>query len=283
VIVVESAPQSAGSGSKTPTALVTGATAGIGAEFARQLALEGNGLVLVARDAERLERSAAELAERYQVPVETLPADLTDPGECAKVEERVAVRSEPASGAMSAASVDLLVNNAGMGGSGVFWQQPIERVESMLQLNVRAVMRLTHAALGAMVDRGRGDIINVSSVAGFVPSGRTATYGASKAWVTLFSEALDMELRGTGVHVSALCPGFTHTEFHDRAHIDMDQLPDWMWLEAKDVVADGLRSHRAGRPVSVPGLQYKALAVAARLTPRPILRRATRMTRKRIG
>jgi uncharacterized protein len=271
VIVVESAPQPAGSGPKTPTALITGATAGIGAEFARQLALEGNGLVLVARDADRLDRTAAELSERYQVPVETLVADLTDPEQCAKVEERAA---EP---------VDLLVNNAGMGGSGVFWEQSIDRVESMLQLNVRAVMRLTHAALGPMVERGRGDVINVSSVAGFVPSGRTATYGASKAWVTLFSEALDMELLGTGVHVSALCPGFTHTEFHDRAHINMDQLPDWMWLNAKDVVAEGLRSHRAGRPRSVPGLQYKAMTAAIRLTPRPILRRATRMTRKRIG
>jgi hypothetical protein len=254
-----------------PTALITGATAGIGAEFARQLALEGNGLVLVARDAERLEQTAAELRERYQVPVETLPADLTDPDQCARVEQRVA---EP---------VDLLVNNAGMGGSGSFWTQPIERVESMLQLNVRAVMRLTHAALGPMVDRGRGDVINVSSVAGFVPSGRTATYGASKAWVTMFSEALDMELLDTGVHVSALCPGFTHTEFHDRAHINMDQLPGWMWLRAKDVVAEGLKSHRAGRARSVPGLQYKAMAAAIRLTPRPIVRRATRITRKRIG
>ena len=260
-----------GSGRTPPTALITGATAGIGASFARRLAQEGHQLVLVARDARRLDETAADLTERYQVQVETLAADLADPAGCALVEQRAA---DP---------VDLLINNAGMGGQGAFWEQPIDRVEAMLQLNVRAVMRLTHAALGPMVARGRGDVINGSSVAGFVPSGRTATYGASKAWVTSFSEALDLELTGSGVHVSALCPGFTHTEFHDRAHIDMDKLPDWLWLNADDVVATGLRDHRAGRSVSVPGLPYKAIVAAVKVTPRAVLRRATRQSRKVIG
>src|SRR5882757_5822025 len=261
----------AGSGRTPPIALITGATAGIGAAFARRLAQEGNRLVLVARDARRLDETAAELTERYQVPVETLPADLADPDGCALVEQRVA---EP---------VDLLVNNAGMGGQGEFWPQPVDRVEAMLALNMRAVMRLAHAALGPMVTRGRGDVINISSVAGFVPSGRTATYGASKAWVTSFSEALSLELLGSGVHVSALCPGFTHTEFHDRAHIDMDKLPEWLWLNADDVVATGLRDHRAGRSVSVPGMQYKAIVTAVKLTPRAVLRQATKQSRKVIG
>jgi short-subunit dehydrogenase len=235
------------------------------------LALEGNRLVLVARDAVRLEAFATELRDRHQVEVQVLPADLADPDDCAKIEQRVA---EP---------VDLLVNNAGIGGQGTFWELPVERLDHMLQLNVRAVMRLTYAALGPMTDRGYGDIINVSSIAGFVPSGRTATYGASKAWVTSFSEALSLELTGTGVHVSALCPGFTHTEFHDRAHINMDKLPDWLWLDADVVVAAGLRDHRAGRSVSIPGRQYKALIAAARLTPRWLVRAGSRQTRKRLG
>src|SRR5882757_4401218 len=243
----------AGSGRTPPIALITGATAGIGAAFARRLAQEGNRLVLVARDARRLDETAAELTDRYQVQVETLPADLADPDGCA------------------------------LGEQGAFWTQPVDRVEAMLALNVRAVMRLAHAALGPMVTRGRGDIINISSVAGFVPSCRTATYGASKAWVTSFSEALSLELLGSGVHVSALCPGFTHTEFHDRAHIDMDKLPEWLWLNADDVVATGLRDHRAGRSVSVPGMQYKAIVTAVKLTPRAVLRQATKQSRKVIG
>jgi hypothetical protein len=270
--VSSSAKTPTGSGRRAPICLITGASAGIGAAFARRLAREGNRLVLVARDGARLERLAAELTRQYGVEVETLPADLADVDGCALVERRVAEQH-----------VDLLVNNAGIGGQGAFWEQPTERIDQMLQLNVRAVMRLTHAALGPMVERGQGDIINVSSVAGFVPSGRTATYGASKAWVTSFSEALGSELTDTGVHVSALCPGFTHTEFHDRAHIDMDRLPSWLWLQSDAVVAAGLRDHRAGRTVSVPGLQYKAVVAAVRVIPRSLLRLATRQTRRRIG
>jgi short-subunit dehydrogenase len=142
----------------------------------------------------------------------------------------------------------------------------------MLDLNVRAVLRLTHAAVRAMTARGSGQIINVSSVAGFVPRGGNATYSASKAWVTMFSEALAVQLAGSDVRVTAVCPGFTHTEFHERASADMSNVPDWMWLDAQDVVARGLADARRGKPVSVPSARYKALIAAARYTPRPVLR-----------
>lgn len=252
-----------------PLALITGATAGIGAAFARLLAAEGTDLVLVARDADRLQQTAARLRDQHGVEVEVLPADLTDDAGCAAVEQRL--RADP--------PVGLLVNNAGMGGGGLFWQIPVEDAERMLRLNVRQVMRLTHAVLPGMVDRSRGDILNVSSVAGYAPAGRTAMYGSSKAWLTAFSESVGMELAGTGVHVSALCPGFVHTEFHDRAGIDMSSMPEWMWLDADAVAATGLRDHRRGRPVSVPGPLYKALLVAMKFAPRGLVRSGSRVVR----
>jgi len=137
---------------------------------------------------------------------------------------------------------------------------------------VTAVMRLSHAALPGMVARGTGGVINVSSVASFIAGG---TYSAAKSWVTVFSESVDRQLDGTGVTVTALCPGFTHTEFHQRAEMDVDHLPDWMWLDAPDVVRGALADFRRGKPVSVPGAQYKALSTLARYLPRPIVRRAS--------
>ena len=253
------------------TALVTGATAGIGAAFARQLAAEGSGLVLVARDTARLESVAAELRAAHGVPVEVLPADLTDAEATRPVLDRLAARDRP---------VDLLVNNAGMGLKGRFWQTPLADQERMLALNCTSVLRLSHAALGAMVPRGRGDIIVVSSMAGFAPGSR-GSYGASKAWATAFAESLAGQLVGTGVHVSAVAPGFVHTEFHQRAGLDMSKLPDLMWLDAPAVAATALRDHRAGKVVSVPGAQYKALAVAARLVPRNAARTITEAFRRR--
>lgn len=245
--------------------LVTGATAGIGAAFARRLAAEGSDLVLVARDAERLAATAGELSQRHAVEVEVLPADLVDPEGCATVEARLADESRP---------VHMVVNNAGIGGSRGFLEGSVDDAQRLLDLNVRAVMRLTHAALGAMVPRGSGDVLNISSVAGFVPSGRSTSYSASKAWVTAFTEALSMRLRGTGVRISALCPGLTRTEFHDRAGRPLTGPPQWMWLDADEVVAVGLRDHRRGRVVCVPGPQYKAAILGSRLIPRPVLRRA---------
>ncbi|MEN3360708.1 MAG: uncharacterized protein V7637_4690 [Mycobacteriales bacterium] len=251
--------------------LVTGASSGIGAAFARRLAAEGSGLLLVARSADRLAEIAVELGARYGVPVDTLPADLGADAGCAAVEERLRDASAP---------VDLLVNSAGMGISGRFWEVPQQRQEMMLRLNCLAVLRLTHAVLPGMVARGQGDVINVSSVSGFAPTGR-GSYGASKAWVTSFSEAVGTELVGTGVRVSALCPGYTHTEFHDRAGINMSRVPERFWLKADDVVAAGLRDHRRGRTVSVPGAQYKTIVALTRIAPRTAVRRVGDVVRRR--
>ncbi|MDQ1730150.1 MAG: uncharacterized protein QOK10_309 [Pseudonocardiales bacterium] len=245
-------------------ALVTGASAGIGAAFSRRLAAEGRDLVLVARDVERLESTAAELRERYLVDVEVLPADLASDSGCQAVAARIGQQDKP---------VDTLVNNAGIGLYRGFGNAPLADEERLLDVNVRAVLRLTHAAVNAMRPRGRGEIINVSSVAGFTPRGAAVTYAAAKAWVTSFSEGIALSLAGSGVRVGAICPGFTHTEIHQRANTDMSHLPGWMWLTADRVVAEGLADLRAGKPVSIPSKRYKTIVLATRLAPRPLLRR----------
>jgi short-subunit dehydrogenase len=245
------------------TAMVTGATAGIGAEFARQRAARGHDLVLVARDTARLESAATQL-RTYGVQVEVLPADLADDEGCARVEWRCGE------------GVDVLVNNAGLGGKGAFHKVSREDEEHLLRLNVRAVLRLTHAALPPMVARGSGSIVNVSSVAGFAPGARAATYSASKAWVTNFSESLHLQYADRGVRVLALCPGFTRTEFHSRAGMDTSGIPDRMWLQAPDVVRTALGDLDAGKSLSVPGAQYKAIVAATRLVPPSVQRRIVR-------
>lgn len=174
--------------------------------------------------------------------------------------------------------VDILVNNAGFGMYQRFGLAELADEERQLALNVRAVLRLSHAAVRSMTGRGAGQIINISSVAGFVPRGGNATYSASKAWVTMFSEGLAVQLAGSGVTVTAVCPGFTHTEFHERASAEMSHVPDRMWLDAKTVVAEGLADAAKGRPVSVPSLRYKVLVSATRSLPRPLLRKI--MTRR---
>lgn len=256
-----------------PTAVITGATAGIGAAFARRLAAERYALVLVARDRDRLAKAAEDLHQQFGVAVQTLPADLATDEGCAAVEARLADGAQP---------VDMLVNNAGFGLVAPFWEAPVEDADRQLQVLVRAVLRLTHAALGGMLERRSGDVINVSSVAGFTTGGRGATYVACKAWVIAFSESLGMHLAGTGVQVSALCPGFTRTEFHARAGMDPDKIPDRLWLDADEVVSTGLRDHRRGRGVSIPGAQYKALVTAYRLVPRRAVRRITIAVRRKL-
>jgi short-subunit dehydrogenase len=252
-------------------ALVTGATSGIGAAFARQLAAEGQDLVIVARDVDRLEGTAAALRSAHRVAVEVLPADLTVEADTTAVRTRLSDVDRP---------VDLLVNSAGIGLPGRFWETPLADQERMFHLNCTAVLRLSHAAVGAMVPRGRGDVIVVSSVSGFAPTVR-GSYGASKAWATAFAESLSGQLVGTGVHVSALAPGFVHTEFHGRAGLDVSRVPEFMWLSAEDVAASALRDHRAGKVLSVPGVQYKAIVAASRLVPPAVNRRVTELFRRR--
>lgn len=248
------------------TAVVTGASAGIGLEFARQLAARGHGLVLVARDAARLEALAAELRTRHAVEVEVLVADLAQPGDLARVEGRVADRGRP---------IEVLVNNAGFGLRKRFLDRPVEDEVAMLQVLVTAVLRLSHAALGAMTERGGGGIINVSSVAGFLPRG---TYAAAKAWVNSFSEWAAHEYRPHGVTVTALCPGFTRTEFHQRIGVRRGE--GYWWLEPQFVVRRALADFDAGRTWSVPGAQYRAIVALSRVVPRRMLQAAQSVGRR---
>jgi hypothetical protein len=258
----------------TQTALVTGATAGIGAAFARRLAAAGWRLILVARDEERLRSVAAELTGAHGVAVDVLAADLSSAAGCATVAQRLLDPAEP---------VDLLINNAGISINGSFLRTDAADEERLLNLNVRAVMRLTHAALPGMVERGHGEIINVSSVSGFAAVMPGSTYPASKAWVTNFSESLALAVRGSGVRVLALCPGYTRTEFHDRAGIDMSRMPEWLWLSAEEVAREALRDLRRGRLVSVPGWRYKAAVFGMRHAPSVLLRRFAGDARGRTG
>lgn len=232
--------------------------------FARRYAVDGYDLVLVARDVAKLERLAAELRDEAGANVEVLAADLAVAEDRAKVAERLT------------AGVRILVNNAGFGTAGEFWSADLDVLQSQLDVNVTAVMALTHAALPPMLAAGAGTVINVASVAGLVP-GRGSTYSASKAWVISFSEGLANGLDGTGVGVHALCPGFVHTEFHERAGIDMAGTPSMLWLNVADVVRDCLADVAKGHVVIVPGLQYKVLTTAGRMMPRNLVRAMTKV------
>jgi uncharacterized protein len=251
-----------------PTALVTGPTSGIGLVFARRLAASGHDLVLVSRSRERLEQLAAELTERYDVAAEVLVADLGDREQLAPVEARLADRSRP---------VDLLVNNAGFGLRKPFLANTVEEEQYLLDVLVTAVLRLTHAALGSMVERGSGSVLNVSSVAGLVPHG---TYSAAKAYVTSFSRYADLAHRDRGVRVMALLPGFTRTEMHQRMGVRGQSAPAWMWLDAERLVDEALRDLARGRPVSVPSRRYKAIAALAQYTPAGLQARLQRLGRR---
>lgn len=257
-----------------PVALVTGASAGLGAAFARRLAADGYDLVLVARDAARLHELARELRRRHGGSATGLVADLADEAGLAAVEARLADRTAP---------VELLINNAGFSLHRRFLDASSDDQQRLLQVNVAAVLRLTRAVAPVLAAQRRGGIVNVSSVAGFAALMPGSTYPASKAWVTNFSASVALELAPHGVRVLALCPGYVRTEFHERAGIDTSQTPSWLWLDADAVVADALRALRRGRLVRVVDWRYRLLVRVMRLTPAGLLRRVARDTRQRIG
>jgi uncharacterized protein len=251
-----------------PTALITGATAGIGHEFARQLAARGHDLVLVARDESRLSDVAHRLSEEFAVTVETLPADLSDRAQLATVEHRVADPDRP---------VDLLVNNAGFGLKRPFLANDVEDEQALLDVLVVAVMRLSHAALGAMVARGAGGVVNVSSVAAFLPQ---STYSAAKAWVTSFGEWAAAEYRPQGITVTTLCPGFTRTEMHERMGVRRGGAPEFLWLDPEFLVSHALEDYDKGRTLSIPGATYKVITAATRAVPNGVLQRLQSLARR---
>ncbi|MEN9351976.1 MAG: hypothetical protein RL455_917 [Actinomycetota bacterium] len=243
------------------TALVTGATAGIGASYTKLLAKQGYDLVLVARDLPRLNKFAKDLNKTHKVKVETIKADLTAPNQLIKVEKRLSNKSKP---------IEVLINNAGFGIKQSFTDSDVKKEQELLDVLVTAPMRLTHSVLPQMLKRDSGVIVNVSSVASWITGG---TYSAAKSYLTVFSEYLHTELRGTNIKISALCPGFTRTEFHERGKMRMSGLPNFMWLTSDQVVAKSWRYVNANKVVCIPGWQYLILSTIARTAPRPLVRK----------
>ncbi len=269
--MTQTLPRREGGGPRR-SALVTGASAGIGLAFAERLARDQYDLVLVARSRDRLEEIAKRLRDERGVAVEVLAADLTQPDPLRSVERRVA----------EDATLDLLVNNAGFGTQGRFAELDADREEEEIRLNVIALVRLTRAALPHMLERGRGEIVNVSSMASFYPGPYLATYGATKAFVTSFTEAIAGEIAGSGVRIQALCPGFTRTEFQERASIDASQIPAFAWMSAEAVVDASLAALASGDVVVVPGGLNKAMHAGTSLLPRSLVRRVMAAAAKRL-
>mgnify|MGYP006283586875 CR=1 FL=1 len=238
-------------------ALVTGATVGIGQTFTEKLAAQGYNIVLTARNTEMLHTAAQRLEETYKVKTVVIPADLS-------------TQSDVVEKYIKEHQIDFLVNNAGFGLNQAFSRTTVEDEQRMLDVLVSAPMRLTHAVLPQMRERRSGTIINVASVAAFIAGGH---YSAAKSYVVVLSESLAVEAGRYGVKVSVLCPGFTHTEFHQRAGMKMGGLPKFMWLSSDHVVSQGLRDAEKGLVISVPGWQYKVLIAIIKIIPRHLVRR----------
>jgi short-subunit dehydrogenase len=246
------------------TALITGGTSGIGAAFARTLAARGDDLVLVARNADRLSEMATDLKERYAVSVETITADLAVREDVIGIAERLTSAEQP---------IDMLINNAGFGVRAKLTDPDTTPHEHAIDVMIRAVLILSAAAARTMRQRAAGTIINVSSTAGFVTMG---VYSAIKAWVTSYTEGLANELHGTGVKVTALCPGWVRTEFHDRANIHVGSIPEFMWLDADRVVAECLGDAAAGKVISIPSKRYAVMMTIAEHLPHRLMRAVSR-------
>jgi len=240
-------------------ALVTGATSGIGESFTRLLAENNYNIVLVARDMPRLQERARELEAKFRVETHIIQADLSTDAGCAAVEHYIANNQ-----------VDVLINNAGFGLNKAFTISALDAEQQMFDVLVRTPMRLMHVALPLMKQRNKGVIINVSSVAGFIAGG---TYSAAKSYLTVLSESLHTELSGTNIKISALCPGFTRTEFHQRGRISMKGLPSFMWLDSDKLVAKAWSDALKGEAVSIPGWQYQLLVFVIHSLPRSIIRK----------
>ena len=240
-------------------ALVTGATAGIGESFTRLLAENNYNIVLVARDLKRLEERARRLESKFNISTHVIQADLATESGCAVIEQYI-----------SNNQIDVLINNAGFGLNKAFTMSSLEAEQQMLDVLVRTPMRLMHAVLPGMKERNKGVVINVSSVAGYIAGG---SYSASKSYITVISESLNTELAGTHVKVSALCPGFTRTEFHQRARMSMKGLPNFMWLNADELVKKAWSDALRGEAVSIPGWQYRVLTFVIQTVPRSLVRK----------
>jgi len=240
-------------------AMVTGATAGIGESFTRVLAREGFNIVLVARDLERMKERAATLESQFNIHTAIVQADLATDDGCAKVEKYITDNQ-----------IEVLINNAGFGINKAFSMSELNSEQQLLDVLVRTPMRLMHTVIPQMKVRNSGSIVNVSSVAGWIAGG---TYSAAKSYLTVLSESLHTELRGTGIKISALCPGFTRTEFHERGRMRMNGLPNFMWLSADRVVSQAWKENQNGKVLSVPGWQYLILSTVSRFGPRPLVRK----------
>lgn len=251
------------------SALVTGASSGIGEAMVELLAAQNIPTIVVARRQDRL----LELAARHTC-VTVLAADLTVPDELRAVAARAADTTNP---------IDLVVNNAGFGTSGEFFELDADRLDREVQLNVAALTRISRAALGVMVPRGRGYLLNVSSVASFQSAPKLAVYGATKAYVTSLTEALHEEVRGTGVHVTALCPGLTRTEFQSVSNTERyaSAYPSFAWMESEEVARAGLVDVAKGKTLSIPGGPYKGLVATTGFLPRALVRRTASIVQRR--